>query len=76
LRSWLILPIAAIGSALVFGLMHGYEIIMLGPVITLGFTFAMMRHYRGSLIAPITAHALHNGTVMTLLISFITLANG
>ncbi len=74
-RSWLILPIAAIGSALVFGLMHGYEIIMLGPVITLGFTFAMMRHYRGSLIAPITAHALHNGTVMTLLVCLITLAN-
>jgi membrane protease YdiL (CAAX protease family) len=75
LRSWLILPIAAIGSALVFGLMHGYELIMLGPVITLGFTFAMMRHYRGSLVGPITAHALHNGTVMLLLIGFITLAN-
>lgn len=74
LRSWLILPVAAIGSALVFGLMHGYELIMLGPVITLGFTFAMMRHYRGSLVGPITAHALHNGTVMLLLISFITLA--
>lgn len=76
LRSWLILPIAAIGSALVFGLMHGYEIIMLGPVIALGFTFAMMRHYRGSLVSAITAHALHNGTIMTLLISIITLAKG
>jgi len=74
LRSWLIFPVAAIGSALVFGLMHGYELIMLGPVITLGFTFAIMRHYRGSLVGPIIAHALHNGTVMLLLISFITLA--
>lgn len=59
---------AAIISALFFGFMHGYEVIALLPVITLGFNFALMREWRGSLIGPIVAHALHNGTVMSLLL--------
>jgi membrane protease YdiL (CAAX protease family) len=34
----------------------------------LGFGFALLREWRGSLIAPMTAHALNNGIVMTFLI--------
>jgi membrane protease YdiL (CAAX protease family) len=36
----------------------------------LGFGFAMMREWRGSLIAPMVAHFLHNATIMTFAILF------
>lgn len=55
-------------SAVVFGVMHGYLFAMLLPVITLGFTFALLREWRGSLIAPITAHMLHNGAIFVVLV--------
>ena len=48
--------------------MHGYEFLMLAPVMALGFTFALMREWRGSLIAPMTAHFVHNGALMSFLI--------
>jgi membrane protease YdiL (CAAX protease family) len=37
-------------------------------LMALGFIFAMLREWRGSLIAPITAHALNNGMVVTALL--------
>jgi membrane protease YdiL (CAAX protease family) len=68
LRSRVSLLLAAAVSAFVFGVMHGYEFLMLAPVMALGFTFALMREWRGSLVAPMTAHFVHNGTLMTVLI--------
>ncbi len=68
LRSRRGLLLSAAVSALFFGLIHPYSPALMLPVITLGFNFALMREWRGSLIAPITAHALHNGTIMTLLL--------
>lgn len=65
--------IAAAGiSALAFGLMHGYELFMLMPVISLGFGFAFLREWRGSLIAPMTAHFIHNATVLTFMLSILS----
>lgn len=58
---------AAVVSALAFGVVHGYPWFALLPVITLGSVFAWMREWRGSLIAPMTAHMLNNATVLTLL---------
>lgn len=72
LRARYAVPLCAVASALVFGVMHGYQFLMLLPVITLGFVFALMREWRGSLIAPITAHALHNGTILAIVISLLT----
>jgi len=57
---------------LAFGLMHGYELFMLMPVISLGFGFAFLREWRGSLIAPMVAHFLHNATVLTFLLSILS----
>ncbi|HYE63707.1 MAG TPA: CPBP family intramembrane glutamic endopeptidase [Phycisphaerales bacterium] len=68
LRSRMRLFGAALVSALFFGLMHGYNILLLTPVITIGFIFALMREWRGSLIGSITAHFLHNATVLTVVI--------
>ena len=65
--------VCAIGSALVFGFFHAYGPVLVFPVVMLGVTFALMREWRGSLIAPITAHALHNGTVAIMAYSLIRL---
>lgn len=73
LRSRLHWLIVAPLTALVFGLMHGYAIFLLLPVITLGFNFALIREWRGSIIGCMAAHALHNGTVLALLITVVTL---
>ncbi|MBC7773752.1 MAG: CPBP family intramembrane metalloprotease, partial [Pyrinomonadaceae bacterium] len=73
LRSRTGLLIAAVVSAIAFGGMHGYELVLLGPVISLGFVFALMREWRKSIIPSITAHMLHNGTVVTLAIIMIRL---
>ncbi len=66
LRSRMPMLLAAGVSALLFGLMHSYGLILLGPVITLGFGFALMREWRGSMIASMVVHGLHNGIVLTL----------
>lgn len=65
--------VAAFATALAFAFMHGYEVLMLGPVFALGFNFALMREWRGSLIAPMTAHALHNGVTLAFVISMFNL---
>lgn len=72
LRSRVPMTIAAIGSAAVFGVMHGYPVPLLLPVMTLGFNFALMREWRGSLIAPMTAHMLHNGVLVGLMVTVMS----
>lgn len=72
LRSRVPMAIAGIGSAVVFGAMHGYPIPLLLPVMTLGFNFALMREWRGSLIAPMTAHMLHNGTLVGMMVTVMS----
>jgi membrane protease YdiL (CAAX protease family) len=38
----------------------------------LGFNFALMRIWRGSLIAPMVAHALHNTVLVTMLLLILS----
>lgn len=73
LRGRLPVVLAALATALVFAVMHGYEFVLLGPVFALGFNFALMREWRGSLIAPMTAHAIHNGVTLALVITMVRL---
>jgi membrane protease YdiL (CAAX protease family) len=60
--------LCAIATALLFAFMHSYGPLLTAPLIALGFTFAMIREWRGSLIGAITAHCLHNATIMTLML--------
>ena len=69
MRARLALPVAALLSAMVFGMMHGYAALQLIPVTILGFNFALLRAWRGSLVGPIVAHALNNAVVLGLLFS-------
>jgi membrane protease YdiL (CAAX protease family) len=68
LRSKWNVVVAAVFTALCFGVMHAYPILMMGPVIALGFGFALLREWRGSLIASMTAHCVHNAVVLGLLL--------
>ncbi|MCC6971460.1 MAG: CPBP family intramembrane metalloprotease [Phycisphaerales bacterium] len=72
LRGTVGVVLAALGSAFVFGIIHPVPVLLTIPLMTLGFNFAMMREWRGSLLAPMTAHCLHNATVLTLLISVMS----
>jgi membrane protease YdiL (CAAX protease family) len=72
-RSRVGVVLAAIISAMVFGGMHGYPGLLLLPVTSLGVVFALMREWRGSLVAPMTAHMIHNAVVTMILVSFVTL---
>jgi membrane protease YdiL (CAAX protease family) len=67
-------PFAAAGavSAAAFGVVHGVPLPLTLPLMTLGFIFAFMRHWRGSLAAPIAAHALHNATVLTFALTMLS----
>lgn len=60
--------LAGVFSALLFAFMHSYGPLMTGPLIALGFTFAMIREWRGSLIGAVVAHCLHNSTVMFIML--------
>lgn len=66
--------IAAALSAAVFAAAHGYQWFMLLQVATLGLIFGLIREWRDSLVGPIAAHALHNTTVLALLLSLLSLA--
>jgi uncharacterized protein len=69
LRSRVGMALAAIVSSICFGVMHGYPVLLLVPVMSLGVGFACMREWRGSLIASMTAHALHNGAMLCIALS-------
>jgi membrane protease YdiL (CAAX protease family) len=65
-------PIAALLSSLIFALGHGYEgTAGLVTVGVLGFFFALVYRWRGSLIAPMTMHFLQDflGIVLLPLLS-------
>lgn len=60
-------PVASAVVGVIFALMHPQGWTAMPLLATLGFNFAVLRQWRGgSLVAPIAAHALNNGTVLTL----------
>lgn len=69
---WWIVP-AAIVSATLFALMHNYPVVMLPVLAGLATGFALIRQWRGSLIACMTAHFIHNAVAMTLLVTMTRL---
>ncbi|MEM7755974.1 MAG: CPBP family intramembrane glutamic endopeptidase, partial [Planctomycetota bacterium] len=75
IRARLAGPLAILATAAVFGFMHGYGPLFVLPLIALGFVFGAMRELRGTIIPSITAHFLHNATVLTLVITIVQLTN-
>lgn len=60
---------AGLVTALLFAYLHSYGPLMVAPLVVLGFAFAFMREWRGSIIAPMFAHFLHNFTMLVILIT-------
>jgi membrane protease YdiL (CAAX protease family) len=59
---------AALISALVFAAVHPQGLLAVPALLAEGFALAMIVDWRGSLIASITAHAVHNGILMFILV--------
>jgi membrane protease YdiL (CAAX protease family) len=64
---------AAMVSSVMFALMHGYGLELMPPLICLALGFAFIRLWRGSLIACMTAHCIHNSFVTLMLFTMIQL---
>ena len=62
---------AALISSLIFAAIHPQGIVGIPVLTILAFGFCLVRQWRGSLIACITMHAIHNGLTMSLLIPLI-----
>lgn len=65
--------LSALITGLLFAFMHGYGPLLTPPLIALALLFALLREWRGSLIAAITAHWLHNFTLIVLMLVGVSL---
>lgn len=68
LRGRVGLAVAAIGSAAIFAAIHPQGLAGIPALMAIAMVFAGIRAWRGSLIAPIAAHALHNGILVAMLL--------
>jgi membrane protease YdiL (CAAX protease family) len=62
--------------AAAFAAAHAYVLAGVIMVATLGAIFSVMREQRGSLIAPMTAHCMHNSMVMMLVLAILPVMRG
>jgi membrane protease YdiL (CAAX protease family) len=66
--AWLSRPVpTALASGLIFASLHPQGALAVPALLVEGFALAMVRDWRGSLIAPITVHVLQNGVLMAFL---------
>jgi membrane protease YdiL (CAAX protease family) len=61
---------SAVISGLIFAAIHPQGLMGVPMLTTLAFAFAMLREWRGSLVAPMVAHAANNAVAMGLLVLF------
>ena len=72
LRRRLPWPAAAIVVATLFAAVHPQGWAAVPALAGLGFAFAAIREWRGSIIASAVAHALNNGVVTLLLVLLLS----
>jgi len=68
LRSRLPFLPAALIVAFIFAAIHPQGLLAIPVLMSLAFVFAMIREWRDSLIGPMVAHALNNGTILSLIV--------
>jgi membrane protease YdiL (CAAX protease family) len=71
LRRWLVWPVAALVVAFIFASIHPQGWAGVPALMGLAFVFAAMREWRGSLVAPIVAHALNNTMLIVALVLMV-----
>lgn len=59
-------------TAFIFAVIHPQGFVGVPVLMALAVTFALLREWRGSIIASITAHALNNAFVVTLLVVLVS----
>ncbi|MDB5328413.1 MAG: amino terminal protease family protein [Phycisphaerales bacterium] len=67
LRGWMGPVCAALLSGLVFGAVHPQGWTVVPALASVGAVLALIRQWRGTLIASITAHAMHNAFLITIM---------
>ena len=72
LRPTLATILAALLNAFVFAAIHPQGWALIPALASLGFAFSLIREWRGSIIGPITAHAVHNGFLITTITLVLT----
>lgn len=69
-------PLTVLLTSIVFAIIHPYGADGMASVFVGGITFGLLREWRGSLIACITAHALHNGSIELMTITQLSILDG
>lgn len=69
LSAWLRSVFGAFGGAFIFAVIHPQGWAGVPAIMALAIAFSLLRMWRQSLIAPMTAHALNNGILCLLLLS-------
>lgn len=60
--------ISGLASGFIFAAIHPQGLLAIPALTAMGFGFAMIREWRGTLIASMTAHSLHNGILISALL--------
>ena len=64
--------LSAVIGGVIFAAIHPQGIIAVPALASMGVGFCLLREWRDSLIAPMTAHALNNGVIVMLLLLVIS----
>lgn len=67
-RAWLGPVMAGLLTGLIFAAIHPQGWAGIPALTAIGFSLAVIRQWRGSLVGPIVAHAINNGAVVMLLL--------
>ncbi|MFK7790482.1 MAG: lysostaphin resistance A-like protein [Phycisphaeraceae bacterium] len=73
LPGWVTWIAATVVTSFIFAAIHPQGIVGIPILMSIAFVLAGLRQWRGSLVAPIAAHALHNGTIITFTITLMYL---
>lgn len=76
LRQWLSYAATVALVSITFGIIHPYSPLGMVQVAAGGVLFAILREWRGSLIAPMVAHALHNGMIEVNTLAIVSAIGG
>ena len=59
---------SALGTGVIFAAVHPQGWTAIPALGAIGFVLALIREWRGGLLASMAAHALNNGTLLTLML--------
>lgn len=63
---WMSIICSALVNSVLFAAIHPQGIAFIPALVILAFGFCLVRQWRGSLLAPVTMHAIHNAILITL----------